>query len=198
MKPLILASASASRQAMLKAAGVDFKVQSAAIDEPRLTVELLSKGADGGDIARGLAEAKALAVSRSNPGELVLGGDSILALGAELIDKSPDLVTLRTVLRKLSGTTHELISAVALASDGQILWHHAARARMTMRVLSDGFIDDYLAREGEAVLASVGGYHFEGLGAQLFDHVEGDYFTILGLPLLPVLKELRARNWLQA
>lgn len=198
MKPLILASASASRQAMLKAAGVDFKVQSAAIDEQRLTAELLSKGADAGGIARGLAEAKALAVSRSNPGELVLGGDSILALGAELIDKSPDLVTLRTVLRKLSGTTHELISAVALASDGLILWHHAARARMTMRVLSEGFIDDYLAREGEAVLASVGGYHFEGLGAQLFDHVEGDYFTILGLPLLPVLKELRARNWFQA
>jgi septum formation protein len=195
---LILASGSQTRQALLKAAGVDFMVQPARIDEQALTAELLSQGKDPGAIARALAEEKALAVLRQNPHDTVLGGDSVLALGSALIDKSPDLASLRAELRQLSGQTHLLVSAAALARDGQIVWHQVAHARMTMRVLSEVFIDAYLAREGEAVLGSVGGYHFEGLGAQLFDSVEGDYFSILGLPLLPVLKELRAQGWLQA
>ena len=173
-------------------------VQPARIDEQALTAELLSQGKDPGAIARALAEEKALAVLRQNPHDTVLGGDSVLALGSALIDKSPDLASLRAELRQLSGQTHLLVSAAALARDGQIVWHQVAHARMTMRVLSEVFIDAYLAREGEAVLGSVGGYHFEGLGAQLFDSVEGDYFSILGLPLLPVLKELRAQGWLQA
>jgi septum formation protein len=193
---LILASASRSRQAMLKAAGVDFVVQAASIDERALATDLLSQGKDAGAIALALAEQKAIAISRQNPGDMVLGGDSVLALGGELINKSPDLASLRAELRRLSSKTHFLISAAALARDGRVIWHHMASARMTMRVLSDAFLDDYLAREGEAVLGSVGGYHFEGLGAQLFESAEGDYFSILGLPLLPVLKELRAQGWL--
>ncbi len=196
MRRLILASRSPSRQAMLKAAGVDFVVQAADIDERALTQELLSLGKDAGAVARGLAERKALAVSRQNPGDMVLGGDSILALGSELISKSADLASLRAELRRLSGKTHLLISAAALAHEGQVIWHHIETARMTMRALSDVFLDDYSAREGKAVLGSVGGYHFEGLGAQLFESVEGDYFSVLGLPLLPVLKELRVQGLL--
>lgn len=181
---------------MLKAAGVTFTVQAADLDEDALTRKLLSEGGDGHGVARALAEEKALAVSRQNRDDMVLGGDSVLALGDELISKSPDLAALREMLRHLSGKTHLLISAAALARDGQPLWHHVSEARMTMRTLSEAFLDDYLAREGEAVLGSVGGYHFEGLGAQLFDAADGDYFSILGLPLLPVLKELRAQGWL--
>jgi septum formation protein len=176
---------------------VDFVVQAASIDERSLARELLSQGKDAGAIALALAEQKAIAISRQNPGDLVLGGDSVLALEGELINKSPDLASLRAELRRLSGKTHFLISAAALAQDGQAIWHHIASARMTMRTLSDAFLDDYLAREGDALLGSVGGYHFEGLGAQLFESAEGDYFSILGLPLLPVLNELRAQGWLQ-
>jgi septum formation protein len=183
---------------MLRAAGVDFVAQAADLDEHTLTKELLSQGKDARAVALALAEQKALAISRQNLGDLVLGGDSVLALRSELIGKSPDLASLRAELRRLSGKTHLLISAAALARDGRLIWHHVAEAHMTMRALSDAFLDDYLAREGEAVLGSVGGYHFEGLGAQLFDSAEGDYFSILGLPLLPVLKELRAQGWLQA
>lgn len=192
MSRLILASASRSRQAMLKAAGVVFTVQAADLDEQALTRELLSQGKSADAVARALAEEKALAVSRLNPGDTVLGGDSVLALDRELIGKSPDMASLRTTLRGLSGKTHFLISAAALARNGEAVWHHASQARMTMRRLSEAFLDDYLAREGDALLGSVGGYHFEGIGAQLFDAAEGDYFSILGLPLLPVLKELRA------
>lgn len=196
MSRLILASGSRSRQAMLKAAGVDFTMQAADIDERTIARELLSQGKSANAVALALAEQKALAVSRQNPGDMVLGGDSVLALGQELINKSPDLASLKAELLRLSGKTHLLISAAALARGGQVIWHHVEEARMTMRILSEVFLDDYLAREGEALLGSVGGYHFEGLGAQLFDSVEGDYFTILGLPLLPVLKELRSQGWL--
>ena len=196
MSRLILASGSRSRQAMLRAAGVDFTVQPADLDERALSAMLLARGADASAVALGLAEEKALAVAHQSPTDLVLGADSVLALGQELISKSPDLPSLRAELRKLSGKTHELISAAALARGGQVIWRHVERARMTMRALSEAFLDDYLAREGDVLLGSVGGYHFEGLGAQLFDAAEGDYFSVLGLPLLPVLKELRAQGWL--
>ncbi|MES2255967.1 MAG: Maf family protein [Pseudomonadota bacterium] len=197
MSRLVLASASTSRQSLLRAAGVDFTVLAADIDEPALMRELSAKGADGAAIADTLARQKALAVSRQRPGEIVLGGDSVLELGAEIIGKSPDLAALRTLLLRLSGRTHHLVSAAALARDGAITWRHTARARMTVRPLGEGFLDAYLAREGKALLSSVGGYHFEGIGAQLFESIEGDYFSILGLPLLPVLAALRDRGLLE-
>jgi septum formation protein len=198
MSRLVLASASTARQALLRAAGVDFIVTPASINEPALMQDLAAKGSGAGIIAEMLAEQKAVMVSRRSPGEIVLGGDSVLALGREIIGKSHNLAALRVLLLKLSGRTHQLVSSAALARDGAILWRHTAHAHMTMRVLSEAFVDNYLAREGEALLGSVGGYHFEGRGAQLFDSAEGDYFSILGLPLLPVLAQLRILGLLES
>ena len=198
MTRLLLASASASRQALLRAAGVDFVISPADINEPALMQDLIAKGSDAGTVAQMLAEQKAIMVSRRSPGQIVLGGDSVLALGTEIIGKSYNLAALRVLLLRLSGKTHVLVSAAALARDGAVLWHHTARARMTMRVLGEAFVDKYLAQEGEKLLGSVGGYHFEGRGAQLFESAEGDYFSILGLPLLPVLGQLRALNLLES
>lgn len=198
MKELVLASASASRQVLLRAAGVTFAVVPAAIDEPALMRMLVAKAARADRVAGELAEQKALEVSNRRPGETVLGGDSVLALDDEILGKSADLAALRSLLLRLSGRDHHLVSAAALARDGKILWRHVATARMWVRPLSEAFVDRYLARGGEALLGSVGGYHFEGLGAQLFEKVEGDYFSILGLPLLPVLGALRAEGLLEA
>jgi septum formation protein len=198
MSRLVLASASTARQALLRAAGVDFIVTPASINEPALMQDLAAKGSGAGIIAEMLAEQKAVMVSRRSPGEIVLGGDSVLALGHEIIGKSHNLAALRVLLLKLSGRTHQLVSSAALARDGAILWRHTAHAHMTMRVLSEAFVDNYLAREGEALLGSVGGYHFESRGAQLFDSAEGDYFSILGLPLLPVLAQLRILGLLES
>lgn len=198
MSHLVLASASASRQTMLRAAGVDFIIDPADIDEPALMRDLTAKDAEAGIVAETLAGQKAATVSRRSPGAIVLGADSVLALGREVIGKSRDLAALRALLLKLSGRTHELISAAALARDGAVFWRHTARVRMTVRVLSEAFVDTYLAREGQVLLASVGGYHFEGRGAQLFESAEGDYFSILGLPLLPVLAELRLQGLLES
>jgi septum formation protein len=141
-----------------------------------------------------LAEQKAVTVSRRSPGDLVLGGDSVLSFGAEIISKCHDLIQLRALLQKLSGKSHQLISAAVLARDGLPVWNTSGTAKLTMRKLSPAFLDIYLATEGEKLLSSVGGYHYEGRGAQLFDHVEGDAFTILGLPLLPVLAALRVQG----
>jgi septum formation protein len=197
MSPLVLASASASRQSLLRAAGVNFTVAPADIDEPALMRDLIAGGGDGRAIAEALAAEKAAAISRQRPGETVLGGDSVLQFGAEILGKSRDLTALRALLLRLSGGTHHLISAAVLARDGNILWRHTAMARMTVRPLSQAFIDAYLVREGEKLLSSVGGYHFEGFGAQLFEKAEGDYFSILGLPLLEVLAALRVQGLLE-
>lgn len=197
MSPLVLASASASRQSLLRAAGVDFIAAPADIDEPALMRGLIAGGGDGRAIAEALAGEKAAAVSRQRPGETVLGGDSVLELGPEILGKSRDLAALKALLLRLSGRTHQLISAAALARDGRVLWRHTSVARMTVRPLSEAFLDAYLTREGEKLLSSVGGYHFEGFGAQLFQKVEGDYFSILGLPLLEVLAALRAQGLLE-
>jgi septum formation protein len=198
MKELVLASASASRQRMLRAAGVRFRVLPADLDEQSLIADLKSKDVAAAGIAGALAAEKALSVSRRAPGALVLGGDSVLALGMEIVSKSRNLGELKTLLKNLSGKTHQLISAAVLARDGREIWRHAGIAHLTMRPLSEAFIDSYLAATGESVLSSVGGYHYEGPGAQLFRDVEGDAFTIMGLPLLAVLAALRDQGFLPA
>lgn len=197
MNRLVLASASPTRQALLRAAGVAFAVSPAHLDEVALLRDLKAMGSEAGSSAAALAQQKAILVSRDNPGLTVLGGDSLLALGPEVMGKSRDMAALRALLLNLSGRTHQLISSAALARDGHVFWHHTARAQMHVRHLSEAFVEAYLAGEGEALLGSVGGYRFEGIGAQLFESVEGDYFSILGLPLLPVLAALRAEGLLQ-
>ncbi|HJT43456.1 MAG TPA: Maf family protein [Rhizomicrobium sp.] len=193
---LVLASGSASRKALLKAAGIAFVSDPADLDETALMAALQAKGADAPAVASALAQEKALAVSRRHPGGIVLGGDSVIAFENQFLSKCASLEEAQRLLQRLSGQTHVLVSAAALAKDGALLWAHASPCRMTMRDLSPQFLDDYLAAEGPAILSSVGCYHFEGRGAQLFDRVDGDYFSVLGLPLLPVLAQLRKEGLL--
>jgi septum formation protein len=188
---LVLASASETRAKMLRDAGVAYSVDAARIDEDELKRALRSQGASAAEAAETLAELKALKVSRRHPGAIAIGADQMLECGNEWFDKPADLEHARAHLMTLRGKTHELVSAVVAARDGARLWHHVDRARLHMRDFSDAFLDAYLARVGKDALGSVGAYRIEGLGAQLFTRVEGDYFTILGLPLLPLLDFLR-------
>jgi nucleoside triphosphate pyrophosphatase len=193
---IVLASASRARREVLAAAGVAFTVEPADVDEPAIRRDILARGAkfDAVAIAQVLARAKAEDVSSRHEGALIIGADQVLALGEELLTKPKDLADARTALNRLRGKTHELHSAVAFAMDGAIVWSHVATARLTMRAFSDAFLDDYLVRAGDRITQSVGAYELEGLGVQLFERIEGDYFTILGLPLLPLLNELRERG----
>ena len=193
---IVLASTSRARRELLAAAGVAFTVQAADVDEPAVRAKLLGKGArvDPRHVAELLAAAKAENVGRKRPDSLVIGADQVLALGDELLSKAPTLEAARTTLRKLRGRTHELHSAVAFAEKGKVTWKYVATAQLTMRDFSDAFLDDYLLRAGDRIGQSVGAYELEGLGVQLFERIEGDYFTVLGLPLMPVLAELRARG----
>ncbi|MFC4624457.1 Maf-like protein [Daeguia caeni] len=192
--PIILASRSPFRAALLKNAGIDFTTASADIDERAVEAPLYDSGATPEDVAQVLAEAKAIAVSEKNPGAVVIGCDQTLSLGAQIFHKAPDMEGARRQLLSLSGKTHQLNSAVVLVQDGKTLWRHVSVARMTMRDMDPGFIGRYLARIGDSALSSVGAYQVEGLGIQLFEKIEGDYFTIVGLPLLPLLAELRKEN----
>jgi septum formation protein len=187
---LILASASVSRARMLQAAGVRFEVQPSSLDE----TQAQNQATDGVALARKLATAKALSVSRQFPDALVLGADSVLVLGEEIVSKCADQAQARMLLRHLAGKTHRLVSAAALVQDGQIVWQGMGEGLLAMRSLDEAFLDAYLAAEGDALLACVGCYRLEGRGAQLFDSIKGDYFSILGLPLLPLLAALRERN----
>lgn len=188
---LILASASPFRKAMLENAGVAVEAVPAELDERALEAPLDGSGASPEDVALVLAEAKAFAVSEKHPTALVLGCDQTLSLGDEILHKPADMEAARRRLLALSGRTHHLNSAAVLARGGAVLWRHVGVASLTMRALDPAFVGRHLARVGAKALHSVGAYQIEGEGIQLFDRIEGDFFTIVGLPLLPVLAELR-------
>lgn len=191
MTKLILASGSISRARLLAAAGVAFEIVSPNVDEDAVKEAMLAENAPARDIADALAALKASKVSLSQPGALVIGADLILVFEGELISKAADTATARALLKRLAGKTHELIAAAVLAKDGAVVWRHAARAELAMRPFSDAFLEGYLERNGDAILSSVGCYFLEGEGVQLFTHIKGDYFTILGLPMIPLLNALR-------
>lgn len=197
---LILASGSSARRAMLTHAGLSFDVIPADIDEDAVKSAVLAAEphAAPAEIAARLAIEKARAVSRQHPGILVIGADQILVYGDMIYSKVASKIEARAVLKKLRGRTHTLISAAALARDGEALWHGSELARLTMREFSDAFLMDYLDAAGAGILASVGCYELEGRGIQLFEKIEGDYFTILGLPLLPLMAALRANGAVMA
>jgi septum formation protein len=193
-KPLILASQSPARQLLLANAGIAFEAVPAEIDER--AVELASGLSSPAEIATLLAREKAVSVSVRHPGQFVVGADQTLTLGERLFSKPDGRAQAALQLQALAGRTHELHSAVAVARDGKALFADAEIARMTMRPLDDAAISAYLDAAGEAVAASVGAYQLEGVGVHLFERIEGDHFTILGLPLLPLLKFLRGERLL--
>lgn len=196
---IILASQSASRKAMLAAAGVDFTAEAAGVDEESVKAAMIGEGTDGRRLADALAELKAVKVSRRHPTTLVLGCDSTVAAeDGALIDKAESRAESRAQLQALRGTTHKLTSAAVVALGGEPIWRHVDTAKLTMRPFSDTFLDSYLDAEWPAIAGCVGGYRLEGLGAQLFSRIDGDHFTILGLPLLPLLDWLRVRGELAA
>ena len=192
--PLILASQSRARQALLTNAGINFEAVTAEIDER--AVQQASGLSAPGEIASLLAREKALSVSVQLSGKFVIGADQTLALGDRLFSKPAGRAQAAEQLRALAGHSHELHSAVAVARDGKILFEAVAIAGMTMRRLGEAEIDAYLDEAGDAVSSSVGAYQLEGLGVHLFERIEGDHFTILGLPLLPLLAFLRSERLL--
>jgi len=192
--PLVLASKSAVRRALLESAGIPVEVQPAHLDERRAESDAGSALPDA--VAALLAREKAARVAQLNPGRLVLGADQTLALGPQRFAKPADRAGAREQLRALSGRTHKLHSAIAFVQDAAVLFEHVGVAQLTMRPLSDRLLELYLDTAGSAATASVGAYQIEGLGIQLCQHIDGDYFTVLGLPLLPALDFLRRRGCL--
>jgi septum formation protein len=194
--PLVLASKSQSRRAILAGAGIPIEVVPADIDER--AIEARAGDCGGAEVAGLLARAKAITVAAQKSGRLVLGADQTLALEARLFSKPADRVAARDQLKTLRGKTHVLHSALAVARDGEIVFEHHEEARLTMRTFSDGFLERYLDAAGAAVTASVGAYQVEGSGIHLFERIAGSHFTILGLPLLPLLDFLRREGCLSA
>lgn len=188
---IILASASPFRLAMLRNAGIETEANPSRIDERAVEEAVGDAAISPENLAWILAEAKATEVSERFPDALVIGSDQTLSLGDEVLHKVADMEEARRRLLRLSGKTHHLNSAVILARDGKALWGHVSVARMTMRKLEPSYVGRYLSRVGDQVLRSVGAYQIEGEGIQLFDTIEGDHFTIVGMPLLPLVAELR-------
>lgn len=191
---MILASASTARRRMLEDAGVAVRVEPARVDETAIKEAMLAEDIPPRDIADALAEVKAARISGRYPEELVLGADQVLVCDGEIFNKAGSAGEARDKLRTLRAKRHDLISAAVICERGEPVWRHVGTARLTMRPFSDAFLDHYLSGAGDAVTSSVGCYHLEGMGAQLFSRIEGDYFTILGLPLLEILGYLRARG----
>ncbi len=197
-RPLILASTSAIRLQLLVNAGVKVTAQPARVDEDSIKSSLLAENAKPRDVADALAEMKARKLADRNPDLLVLGCDQVLDFKGEIINKPDSLDQAKDQLRSLRGKTHTLLSAAVLYDRGQPIWRHIGQAKLTMRDFSDGYLDDYLTRNWPGVRHSVGGYMLESEGVRLFDQIEGDYFTILGLPLLPLLSYLASRGFIDA
>ncbi len=193
--PVILASTSASRRRMLEAAGVSLTVVPPGVHEGRLKSKLRSEGLQNGSgMAMALAAAKAVSVSERFPEACVIGADQVLLLDGRILDKPPNAAVARKQLKALRGKSHTLATSVVVAEGGRRVWRKSVRAELTMRRFSDRFLADYLAVEGDEVTRTVGGYKLEGRGGQLFSNVRGDFFGILGLPLLPLLEYLRSRG----
>ena len=188
---LILASQSKGRRDVLAGAGVNFKVVPADIDEDAVKQKQVT---DAADVALELAVEKAKAVSTANPTAYVIGADQILELDGKLFSKPADMTQARKQLKKMRGKTHTLINGVAVVLNGEVLWSMKAGVKVTMRDFSDNFLEEYLQKAGESVLSTVGAYFIEGDGAQLIEKIDGDYFSVLGLPLLPLLAFLRTRG----
>lgn len=193
MSALILATTSLTRIDMLTNAGVIFEARGSGVDEDALKSDLMARGAGPSGVAMALAEAKAVAVSRSAPG-VVIGADQTLDFQGRLFDKVSTVSLAKERLAVMRGADHWLHTAVAVAEKGEIVWSALESPRLWLRCFSDDYLDAYLARNGEKVLSSVGCYQLEGEGAQLFERIEGDYFSVLGLPLLPLLAHLRSRG----
>jgi septum formation protein len=194
MTRLILASASESRANILRHAGVVFDVVPAQVDEDEIKNSMLAANQPHRVIADALAELKAVRVSAAHPGALVIGADQVLSFAGALVSKCTTIDEARDLLSRLRGKSHELFSAAVMAKDGVPIWRHTERAKMTMFPISDGFIESYLAQKGENILSGVGCYRLEDSGAQFFSHVAGDYFAILGLPLIQLLSALREQG----
>ncbi len=191
---LILASASVVRARLLENAGIPFEICASGVDESYIKQQRAGEKAQ--EIAMALAVAKAMDVARENADALVIGADQILECEGQLFDKPSDMAGARSHLQNLQGKTHRLLTAASVVREGETIWSHLETPALTMRHLTEGFIDDYLSDVGSAALTSVGAYQLEGRGAQLFDRIDGDFFSILGLPLLPLLAFLRDQSLL--
>jgi septum formation protein len=187
--PVVLASSSPFRRMLLENAGLTFEWRAADIDERQIESSIGEKSPD--KVAMVLARAKALDVSRHSPAAFVIGSDQTMSMGDRVYHKARDRAEAKETLLSFSGLTHRLNSAVAIALDGEIVWEHVSHAELTARILDEGFVERYLDRVGDKAMTSVGAYQLEGEGIHLFSEIDGDYFTILGLPMLPLLQELR-------
>lgn len=194
MTALVLASASSSRTRLLQHAGVPFEVHPAHVDEDSVKESMLAEGAQGRAIADALAELKARRVSNARPDALILGADQVLICDGELFSKAETMDAAAAQLRRLRGKPHLLVTAAVLAKDGSAIWRHVDISTLWMRDFSDAFLETYLAAEGDDLLGSVGCYRLEATGVQLFERIEGDYFSVLGLPLVPLLAALRQHD----